>query len=64
MELPLEVVGIISHFDETEHIETVFQESAWFSPFGAGIKILSREKDDPDKLSVDQRQGEGEEKKD
>lgn len=63
MKLPLKKIRVIIHFNETEHVENVLEEPAWLGPFGTGIKILSGQEDDPDKLSVDECQGEGKYKK-
>ena len=63
MKLPLKKLRIIFHFDETEHVENVLEEPAWFRPFGTGIEILGNQKNDPDQLSINKCQGEGEHKK-
>ena len=63
MKLPLEKLWIIVHLDKAEHVKNVLEESPWFCSFGTGIEILGSKKNDPDKLSIDECQSEGEHKK-
>ena len=64
MKLLLKIFRIVSHLQQSQRIEDVFQEAPGMFSLGAGIKPLDGDEQDPHEAAIDQGDGQVENKND